>query len=355
MKLKALFVPYFRKVPYQDELAGALRAVDVDVRFGSGYIPFGAVFFSVLRNGVPDVLHLHWLTFFYASARVPAAVVFEIVNFAFEMSFLLMLKAAGVRICWTAHNEITHGARFKAVELAASRAVAALSSAIIVHSEDARRVIAKLYRTDASKIRVIPQGNYIGYYKNDVSRADARKKLGLRENGKVFLFFGMIKTYKALPALLEAFGRGSLPGATLLVVGKPQDEAVKKETERTAAGLDNVKLVLEYVPDDDVQIYMNAADAVIMSYDKVLTSAALLAAMSFGKAVIAPEFGYFREIAGEKGCVFFEPARAGSIKEALERAMKLDLEAMGRHNLERAGEYGWDSAARLTKEVYLGK
>jgi glycosyltransferase involved in cell wall biosynthesis len=85
----------------------------------------------------------------------------------------------------------------------------------------------------------------------------------------------------------------------LLIVGKPLNQKIAKEINSV---VDNrITTVLEFIPDDDIQIYMNAADVVILPYTDILTSGAAILAMSFGKPVIAPAVKCITETIDDKG------------------------------------------------------
>ena len=66
--------------------------------------------------------------------------------------------------------------------------------------------------------RVIPHGHYRGIYP-DTLREEARRRLGLRTDERVILWFGKIKRYKGLPELIAAFREVRLSNVRLLVVG----------------------------------------------------------------------------------------------------------------------------------------
>ncbi|HPS21166.1 MAG TPA: glycosyltransferase [Candidatus Omnitrophota bacterium] len=352
--MKALFVPYYPKVPYQHELAAALRKQGVEVAFGTGYKPFCVILLSVIKGGLPDVLHIHWLTFFYASAVYPIAIIPELFNLIFEAITLFVLRLIGVEIVWTVHNRLTHDSKFKKIELFVCRLMARISGAIIVHSNEARDMVMNEYGVrDSGKVNVIFQGNYIAYYPNTITKKTAREKLGIAGDKKVFLYFGLIKPYKALSALINAFRENDLSGHILLVAGKPLNKKIEREVVSLCDGRDNIKTFLKFIPDDEAQIYVNASDAVVMSYGNVLTSAALLFAMSFGKAVLAPDFRYFREMAMEEGCVYYEKTEPEAIKNAVKKAVSMDLDFMGAYNLVLAKKYSWDISAELTKGIYM--
>jgi len=52
-----------------------------------------------------------------------------------------------------------------------------------------------------------------------------------------------------------------------------------------------IKVFLDFIPDNDIQIYMNAADIIVLPYLDILNSGVAILAMSFGKPVIAPRTG----------------------------------------------------------------
>ena len=63
---------------------------------------------------------------------------------------------------------------------------------------------------------------------------------------------------------------------------------------------------IEYVPDEDTEIYFKAADVLILPYTHVFQSGVLFLAYSFGLPAIAADVGSLREeiIEGETGLVF---------------------------------------------------
>jgi len=205
---------------------------------------------------------------------------------------------------------------------------------------------------DDSKLFVVPQGNYASFYENLVSREEARARLGAGKDEKVFLFFGSVRRYKGVLELVSAFKRTEGAGVRLLIAGNPYDGEIKDELERAAAGDARIKMFLKFVPDAEVQVYMNAADAVVLPYLEITTSAALLLALSFGKPVIAPSLGYIREILDPEGGIMYDSGDPEGLFLSIKKGLQCDLAAMGRHNLGRAAEYSWDDAARETFKIY---
>ena len=77
-------------------------------------------------------------------------------------------------------------------------------------------------------------------------------------------------------------------------------------------GLDNLtaeseaKSRLGFVPDDELQVYLRAADVVATPFLEILTSGSVLLAMSFERAVIAPRRGCVAETVGDDGGILYD-------------------------------------------------
>ena len=65
-------------------------------------------------------------------------------------------------------------------------------------------------------------------------------------------------------------------------------------------------LALGAVPDDRMQVYLRAADAVVLPYRDVLTSGSAILAMTFGQPVIAPAIGCLPESLGSEGTILYD-------------------------------------------------
>ena len=152
--------------------------------------------------------------------------------------------------------------------------------------------------------------------------------------------------------LLEAFAELPDPDARLVIAGKALDDGYAARVTALAAADARVRLDLGFVPDDELQVYLRAADVVATPFLEIFTSGSVLLAMSFGKAVIAPRRGCVAETVDERGGVLYDADDRQGLGEALRAAMSADLEAMGRHNLERLPEFDWNRVAEATLETY---
>jgi glycosyltransferase involved in cell wall biosynthesis len=136
------------------------------------------------------------------------------------------------------------------------------------------------------------------------------------------LFFGVIRPYKGLDHLVEAFE--GIPDAEieqywLTVVGETWEgftlpvEMIERSPRR-----DRITLVNRYVTDEELDAYLNGADAVILPYTRSSLSGPLHVAMSYGVPIVMSETGGNVEAAaGYGGVILVPPSDPGALSAAL--------------------------------------
>lgn len=287
--LRVLMTPdYRRDNPYQELLARALEELDVRVSFPRGYRRALPLRRMLRQDGaLPDVLHLHWLAP-YLKGRTAAA---KSVHAAKLLLDLVLVRRAGVRLVWTVHNLVGHEQTHPGIELWCRRRLARLADAIIVHDDVARDLVIGRYGAPAGKISVIAHGHYRDVYGPPVPRAEARARLGLPQEGRVFLFFGMIRAYKGLETLVAAWAAAPElhERHVLVIAGEVRDAAYWQSVKRIAETAPNIRLFLGRVPDHQVASLHSAADVVVLPFERMLTSGSLVLAQSFHKTVVLPD------------------------------------------------------------------
>jgi glycosyltransferase involved in cell wall biosynthesis len=178
--------------------------------------------------------------------------------------------------------------------------------------------------------------------------------LGLTSEDLSFLFIGNIRPYKGVLELIEAFQKFSPTGARLVIAGRPVNQETGTELERRIAEDERIQLHLRFIADEEMQVFLNACDVVVFPYRKILTSGAVILAMSFGRACIAPAMGCITEVLDERGAILYDADRPDGLREALSRAVvnRDRLKEMGAHNLARAAAWSRDRVAGQTAGVY---
>lgn len=343
--LRCLHVPADRKNPYQRALGMALHSLGVRVQRR----PFRWNLLAVMRR--VDVLHIHWTS---------AVVDNPWWKFAMGMPWLalqlLILRVRRVRVVWTVHNLAAHESRRPVRNWLGSVLIGRLAQVVIVHGPSARESVARRFLIPRGKIAVIPHGNYLGLYPKVASRSAARVALGLGAESKVVLFLGHIRPYKGVEDLIEVFKNLGDPRAVLVIAGKPLNPAYQAQISRLSANHPQIRFFPGFVADARVGQFMSAADVVVFPYREVLTSGAVVLAMSFGKACVAARLGCIGDVLDENGGILYDPARRGALGRALAEALASPkrLEAMGQHNRAKAQWWSWPRVAAATAVAYAG-
>ncbi len=348
--MKATFIPFHRDNPYQALLSQSLKDLGVKVESMNCNIVRLPV---VLKKRNIKILHLHWLHPFFVS-KTNLRAFMRLVKFLFVLS---VVRLAGVRIVWTVHNLQNHEQRNVPVDRLCTYITPRLANDIIAHCKKAKEEIITACRLRGGKtITVIPHGHYIDAYKNNVSKTDARQRLNLSLENTLFMFFGSIRPYKGVLHLIEAFSRLSETNAQLIIVGRSNHKRLNESIENRVAESRNIVFFKGFVDDDEIQVYMNAADAVVFPYKDILTSGAVMLAMSFGKACIAPRLGCIGEVLDDQGAFLYEGEDKSMLSRALLAAIekRAELNAMGLYNKERARRFNWQHIAQDTLKVYQG-
>ena len=350
MPFTIVHLPFYYSNPYQGALMENLEAQGHKTIKGGG----GGTFFgTALRTWKPDIMHFHWLHPYLAGEGTGG----KIKRALTLLAQLNVLRARGARLVWTAHNIQAHESANPALERALTRLFIGRCDAVIAHCEAAKAEIVKTLGVRPDKVWVVPHGNYIGAYPNEVSREQARAEFGYAPDELVFGFVGQIRPYKGVLELIDAFEQ--LQSATgqkvrLLIAGKPLDEAAGEAIAARIGSNAAVRFDAGFVPDERLQFYLGACDVVTFPYRDVLTSGAVLLAMSYERACLAPRLGCIAEALGETGGFLYDPGAPDALLEAMQLAIekRAELPAMGAANLARARKWSWQYVAQRTNEVY---
>ncbi|MBK9099655.1 MAG: glycosyltransferase [bacterium] len=136
-------------------------------------------------------------------------------------------------------------------------------------------------------------------------QADSRMfkiEFGFEEDSLILLFFGYVRKYKGLDILIEAFPNilSSNQNARLLIVGEFYDNPSEYfESIRKLKIEDKVKVINQFVPNEEVGKYYQAADVVILPYRSATQSGILNVAYGFYKPVIVTDVGGLAEFVDE--------------------------------------------------------
>ncbi len=200
----------------------------------------------------------------------------------------------------------------------AGRLLMRLCDLYIAHSEEARSSIIKTYHLAEHKIHVIPHGPYDIY--NPVGQEEAQKELGL--DGFVIMYFGMIRQYKGVPFLIEAFN--GLPEtiarqAQLVIAGEDwNDDQDIGPSLKGSTYKDRIHYIPKFIPDSLVPKYFSAADVLVLPYTRSSGSGVANIAASQGKRIIISDIPTLKEsFENYEGASFFPVGDVSTLRDQL--------------------------------------
>jgi glycosyltransferase involved in cell wall biosynthesis len=292
-----------------------------------------------------DYLHFHWPSFAYAYRNDLGKTFHALLKF---LLFLAIAKINGKEILWTAHNLYPHDkGRWisTAIDAMVRHLITRIARIIFVHGPTARELLSAEFPHAKGKITVIDHGHFIHFYENQSNKLLARRKVELPVNTYVFLFIGICKKYKNIPELIRAFNQVT-GDVMLLVAGNFPDESYLREITDMVKGQESrIRIVAKHIPDDELQFYLNACDAVVLPYSEILTSGAAMLAISFGRPVIAPDKGYLKDVIKQDCGILYKAEDPHGLVNALVEVQKVSFSE--RNIINHALTYDWERIADL--------
>ena len=164
-------------------------------------------------------------------------------------------------------------------------------------------------------------------FENEIDNNKTKKELGFKVDDKVILFFGYIRKYKGLLNLIEALPDilQTHPNSKLLVVGEfydSPDEYIGKIKELNLN--DNVIIVNEFVPNEEVGKYFSVSDVVVLPYKSGTQSGVLNIAYGFHKPVVVTRVGSLPDdVEEEKTGIVVEPNNKNELVNGINRFFEL--------------------------------
>ena len=265
------------------------------------------------RAGAADLQHWQWLWLEAVSAR---------------------LLPRGRPQVLTMHNVIRRGR--------SGRRLAERMDATIVHTRHGAELLG-----GGSRVHVIPHGAFEHLTRQPDERPLPPELAAV--DGPVVLCFGVVRPYKGVDVLVEAFR--SVEGAELWVVGRPL--GVSLDPQRAPA---SVRFVPRYVSDAELPAFFRRADLLVLPHLTVDVSGVLFAGLAFGKPMVLSDVGGFRELVEEhRAGRLVPPGDPAALAEAISALLADPRERdrlAERARAAAAGPYSWDSIAERTMAVY---
>jgi glycosyltransferase involved in cell wall biosynthesis len=235
-------------------------------------------------------------------------------------------------------------------QISTARTVFGRMDAVVAHSEHGAARLRGEVGVDPDRIRVIPHGAFDYLTGLPEERPLPEELEGA--DGPVILFFGLLRPYKGLDTLLEAFRQVS--GAELWIVGNPRmDLAPLRPLAAAAPG--RVRFVTRFVVDAEIPAIFRRADLVVLPYRDAEHSGVLYTGLAFGKPLVLSSVGGFPEVATTGAARLVAPADPTGLAHTLNELVANPLARARLATAAReaaAGAYSWDAVAAQTIALY---
>jgi glycosyltransferase involved in cell wall biosynthesis len=274
-----------------------------------------------------DVVHFQWLTVQPLDVH------------------LLPPRVDGRPLVLTAHDVLPREPRLG--QWSAQRRLYERVDAVVVHSVHGRERLVGELGIDPAKVHVIPHGAFAPVGAHD-GAAPLPTELAAVEK-PVVLCFGLLRPYKGIDVLLEAW-RG-IDDAELWIVGLPKMALAPLR----AAAPSGVRFVPRFVADVEIPTFFRRADLVVLPYREIDQSGVLFTALGFGSPLLVSAVGGFPEVAATGAAELVAAGDPAALHAALVRLLE-DPAARGRlaaaARAAAAGPYAWDAIAERTLALY---
>jgi glycosyltransferase involved in cell wall biosynthesis len=301
----------------------------------------------------PKVLHILWNNKFEYFDRT---------------ILMLYYKVLGKKVALTAHNvnQARRDSKDSVLNRATLKIQYRLCDHIFVHTQKMKGELCRDFHVAEKSVTVIRHPVNDAFPDTELTPAEAKRRLGLRDDEKAILFFGRIRPYKGIEYLLDAFrllSTDEQANYRLIVAGEPKKGSedylheIQQSVERDF-NQGQVILRIQFVPDEEMEVYLKGADVLVLPYKEIFQSGVLFLAYSFGLPVVATDVGSFREEIVEGNTGFLcKPGDPAELAKAIETYFASDL--FKNLKVRRRGlkdyanaNHSWHAVAELTRNAY---
>lgn len=346
--LRILAWPAFKnRGPYNMLLYGNMRELGATVEEFSAW--------RILSRRY-DIVHVHWPEYCVNGRGALASWFWSCALFA----AMCWARIRGAKVVWTVHNLQSHLQQHPMIERYFWRRFTALLNAYISLTETGLEKARGRYPSLRAKPGfVIPHGNIREAYPGvEISREQARFRLGIAPSARVLGFFGCVERYKGITELVETFSALEDVRAVLYVAGKsslsPQE---RKRIEEIATRDRRIVLQLEYIPDASIACYIRATDLVVVPFREILNSGSAVLALSLDRPVLVPAKGSMTELQRFAGAEWVRLYSGELTPQTLQEHLDSAIAGAAMRGCCRALESGWaglawKDLAQITLDAY---
>lgn len=209
--------------------------------------------------------------------------------------------------------------------------------------------------TQSTNKRFAPHPIY-NHFGKQVKKEQARKKLSLKKEAKIILFFGLVRHYKGLDILLKAMADKRVRDLNIRLIvageyyeGEEKYKQIMKENKLTSCVISRP----EFIANEEVKYYFCAADMIVQPYRTATQSGISQIAYHFERPMIVTKVGGLPEIVpdGKVGYVV-APENPTAIADALVDFYTTDKASyFAQQLLEEKKRFSWENMTKAILEL----
>ncbi len=288
-------------------------------------------FFAFTRTALalrPDIVHVDWIHR-YTVRRNAVLTLLQEILFVLD---ILICQFLGQRLVWTLHNFEPHDIPARPL---VRRWFAHRCDLIRVFTEETVGKIEQVWELNSDHVVVVPEGSYRSVY------PPIAPPLTNRFDKNIITFFGLVRPYKGVLELIEAFKACNSDTWKLKIIGAAFD---RPYAARVADSIQNNPLISfsnAFVPAESFPKIFAETQLVCLPYLSIDNSGSIILAMDYGQAIVAPDIGAISARLAAQHDLLYTP---GDLKQALHKAMSTPastLASYGEKNKKEVAKFRW--------------
>lgn len=270
-----------------------------------------------------DIVHIQW----------PNLLVNELDDTCSRLkSVIVEIKKQKIPLVCTCHNLIPHYNSGKAIN---NTYRVVYNNCDYIHhlGEASIHLLKDLYPEMTAEHIVIPHHTYDEIYNFDISKDEARNKLGIPKNVDCILSFGSFRHDEERKLLINLSKKMRNKNVYFLAPGFYRSVILRKNILLSLKALyntikysiiakfNNIHICHSYVSDNELPYYLKAADVMLIQRIKILNSGNVPLAMLAGLPIVGPNDGNVGAILKDTGNFVFDPLKQKNISSFVQSAL----------------------------------
>jgi len=200
------------------------------------------------------------------------------------------------------------------------------------------------------KIIVAPDGVDLEKFNINISKEEAKKKVGLLQDKKTIMYVGHLYDWKGVENITRASEYLSEEHLIVLVGGTDID---LKKISKKHKGDSNI-FVVGHRPYEEIPLYLKSADILVLPNkkrsdlsEKYTSPMKLFEYMASGVPIVASDLPSIREILSDQNAVLVEPDNPKALAKGIKRVLENEVlpQNLSKQALQDVKKYTWEKRA----------